>query len=447
MKSSAKIERICLAILVLCLPYHTFVYYLIGDRIPGFNFWKEAIIGVMFLIFLLDCFKNRKDKSKRYPMGILEWLMVSYVVIACIYIALSDVKFQALYMARIYIVPMLLVPVIKTMEIDKIYWRRLLSLVMMSGMIIAVWGLFQSLILGDTFLLKIGYPANSIWGDGKLGDEFYVSKMGRFQRLVGTFAAPNTCGLYFALLLLLILFMYRYLKINKYLTGISVALIGTALVMTFSRTSWVVACVGILIYCFTMVNWSRNRVYFIGKCLAGILIVLVAIDGTFFSFNITMVFVGLIVNTTNGTDTSMGGHVNSIMHSVWEVVNHPLGLGMGTNGPRALNFMDDANLTESGYFLMMYEVGIVGAVLYYAPHVYTLIHQLQAYKKDKSNLVAIMVCCMVSMLLVAFLALPYCQDFEILVYIFLIMAIGSVHELKNPESMESIDQEEEKTSN
>ncbi len=396
--------------------------YIVGDSIPIVRFWKEMIIGILFVLFLVEIVWDYKQTKTIFKPNGFEWILITYIVVEIFYICISENVFRAAYIGRIYFMPLLLIPVVRCMEFTENYFRKLLKFVMANTALLSLWGLIQCQFLGDEFLMNLGYPTTTKWGPLRLNDEFYIAKLGDFQRLVSTFAAPNTCGLYLAIVLLVTLFMYKKLKINRAYATVTIGLIVTALVVTFSRTAWIAACVGLLIYSCTMIKWTKNKILTTLKIAGIILLVFIIVDGIFLTFDITMAFIHLIVSTINRNDSSVNGHIDSLIVSIENVFTHPLGMGMGKNGPRALVFMKKPNLTESAYFLMMYEVGIIGSIIYFGSYIKVIYDNFKEYcvRKKTSRL---FISAVILIVLTGFLSLPFVQDFEILVYVFLVMAL------------------------
>lgn len=417
-----KWQKWLLAILLLLLPYHTMLTYVIGDTIPVIRFWKEGIIGILFILFLIKIFQDYRQTKSLYKPNVFERILIVYIIIEFIYICISNNMYQAVYIGRIYFMPLLLVPVVRCMEFTENYFQKLLKLVMANTALLSLWGLIQCQFLGDGFLMKLGYPTTTKWGPLRLNDEFYIARLGNFQRLVSTFAAPNTCGLYLAIVLLVTLFMYKKLNINKVFVSVTVGLMAAALIVTFSRTAWIATCAGLMIYSFNMIKWTKKKLLCVIKATGMILLAFIILDGIFLSFDISMAIIHLVVSTINGNDSSVNGHIDSLVASVENIFNYPLGMGMGENGPRALVFMKKPNLTESAYFLMTYEVGIIGSIVYFGSYVKVLYDNIREFRRRRNSR-RLFISSVILIIMTGFISLPFVQDFEILVYVFVVMAL------------------------
>lgn len=422
MKCLYKVQRVLLCILILLLPYHSMASYIIGDSIPLYKFWKEAIICIMFCVFLYQIIYDYIKNKKIYKPNLLEIILICFLIIVSIYIFTSENIFRSIYIGRIYVLPILMVPVIKNMDIDFIFLKKLFIGIMINTVILCLWGIFQCLVLGDDFLMNIGYAASTKWGPLRLNDEFYLARLGDFQRLSSTFAAPNTCGIYLSIVLILSLFVSKKIQINKVLLYFANGLIFVSLVLTFSRTSWIALLVALSLYMWKFYRFDKNKTFFTIKVVCSLVLILAVIDGIFFTFDITVAIIHLVYSTLNGSDSSVNGHINSLIISVEKLIDNPLGLGMGKNGQRALVFMKKPNLTESAYFLMMYEVGILGGIVYFSTFIKTIYDNIKSFWLN--NQWKLLISSVMLIMLTGFLSLPYVQDFELLVYAFILMALN-----------------------
>ena len=160
---------------------------------------------------------------------------------------------------------------------------------------------------------------------------------------------------------------------------------------------------------------------------AGIVCVVVAvlyivIDKSLIHTSVVNAFTTLLYNTFTGKDSSFLGHWNSWLDSIENMFKHPLGLGLGKNGPRAKLFIDNPNLTESSYFLMEYEVGIIGAIVYFGGYVRVIMDNVKTYRETKRNEILI-ITAVVMVMLIGYLSLPFVQDFELLVMFYIVASL------------------------
>lgn len=414
-----RIKKALLLLLVLLLPYHYQIFSVVLADVSVLKLWKEVVIGVLLIITLIQIIK----KDVEYKISLFEKIMVAFIGIVVIYICVSGAPLRGLFISRIYFVPMLLVPVVRTTKITKDDLKKAMILVMANMIINCAWGIFQAYVLKGEFLIELGYGTKRVNHGLKLRNEFYVYGGGYMQRVTGTFAAPNTFGMYLAFFIVLLVYLGEKLNVNKKYTYVTQFIMVVTLFLTFSRTSWIACFAGVAIH-FGLNNKKINKKkIFMGIALAIVAAVLAIVADYFVvKTGIGKAMASLLYNTVTGRDSSFNGHLDSWVDSVVKVAKHPLGLGLGKNGPRALKFIKYPNLTESSYFLMIFEVGIIGAGVYIASFVVACKDSISKYKETGKKEVMSMFA-IVIMLGIAFLTLPYVQDFELLVMVYLIISI------------------------
>ncbi|MBZ4291932.1 hypothetical protein LAJ53_15560, partial [Streptococcus pneumoniae] len=64
------------------------------------------------------------------------------------------------------------------------------------------------------------------------------------------------------------------------------------------------------------------------------------------------------------TDSSAVKHLEDLWLPLLKVIDYPLGLGFGNNGPIVLSLYHSANLVESSIYLLAYDFGILGMFIY-----------------------------------------------------------------------------------
>lgn len=188
-----------------------------------------------------------------------------------------------------------------------------------------------------------------------------IGDMRRF-RAAGTFVAPNELGLglvvYGAIFLLPLLAVVRRWQ----LIVAAAMLMGIALVLSFSRSAWVGAFVGLLV---TAVLAHRHLLRLAAR---GLLLrvsrreLLIGLGAAAASTTAVFVIVGgvtLFLATITGSEASAAGRGASIGGGLEATFDNPGGLGLGTAGPRALELTGSAVLTENWYLLYSIQLGVV----------------------------------------------------------------------------------------
>lgn len=413
-----KIKKFLLMLLVLLLPYHHQIISVVLSDFWFLRYWKEAVISILFLI---TCIQIGMGK-KKLKISLYEKTLLLFMAVIFLFVCISDSKYQALYISRIYFMPMLLVPVVKYTDITKKDIRRAICMVMASTIILCIWGIIQAQVLGDSFLVSLGYRTQRVNHTLRLKNEFYILGGGFMQRVVSTFAAPNTCGMYLSIVLVIMVYLNKPMEINKYYTYISEGIITLTLLLTFSRTSWIACGAALLVHVALFVKWDKSKRKKVAIYTAGGALIVVVADLLILHTGVVMAAVKLLGNTITGKDTSLLGHLNSWVESIVKIFHHPLGFGLGNNGPRAMLFLKKPHLTESSYFLMAYETGILGAIIYFSSYLVAVWDNRKLCTKTGNKNMAMIFSVLLIMGL-GYLSLPFVQDFELLVFMYLIVAL------------------------
>ncbi|MDE6252693.1 MAG: O-antigen ligase family protein [Lachnospiraceae bacterium] len=413
-----KIKKILIMALILLLPYHHQIIYVVMSDFGILRFWKEIVIALLVVITFIQIVTGKK----KINISLFEILLIVFMAAVFVYVCVSSSKYQAMYISRIYIMPMFLVPVIKYTDITKQDLKNAIYVVMANTIIICIWGIFQAQFLGDEFLVDLGYRTQRVNHMIKLKNEFYILGGGFMQRVASTFAAPNTCGMYLAIVISIVTFLNKDMQINKVYTYITLGISAVTLLLTFSRTSWIACLAALMVHFILFVKWDKKTWKKVIICGVSAAMLVVIADILIIRSGIVMAGFKLIFNTVTGRDSSLIGHFSSWGESVIRIFKHPLGLGLGNNGPRAMKFIKKPNLTESSYFLMAYEVGILGAALYFSSYIIATLDNIRLYKETNNKKVLVILSVLIIIYL-CYLSLPFIQDFEILVLTYIIVSL------------------------
>lgn len=136
------------------------------------------------------------------------------------------------------------------------------------------------------------------------------------------------------------------------------------------------------------------------------------LNGLFFKM-LSSSFVG----TINKTYLSALKHIEDLFLPMETILDKPFGLGFGSNGPMAIAVNTNAHAVESSIYLMMFEVGVIPAIIVFFPYVKLIVDTIRNIKYRYYAPAAI-----VTMVLVTYLLLPNIQTYE--VGFFAMMYIG-----------------------
>lgn len=414
-----QIQKYLLLSLLIILPYHYLVICVLLQNIGILKIWKELIIFVIFIIALYKEFLRKKI----FKFNRTDKLIIVFLIILILNILFGRSKIiEGISAARVYFFPLMLFYSICRCSLNKneIYFG--LKCISVNAALISIYAVLQAQILGDEFLIKLGYPLNEIYDYPRLTNSLYLSGLGRFQRATGTFVSPNTFGLYLVIVFTLLFYLYKEFNMNYKKVFVLLSCIFLGIIFSFSRSSWLTLICGIIPYFIFKITWTKKFICNLIKTIIVISIIVFILDGIILNFTLFNTISHLIISTLTFSDTSINGHINSLVDS-FKVLDGKWikGLGLGLNGPRGLNFTSYATLTESSYFLIIFEVGLIGFISYYSIYISILFDYVKKYIKDCkiSFLLGITI---VLEILISYLFLPNVQEFEILVYFFSLTA-------------------------
>jgi len=380
------------------MPYHYLVFAVLLANVPVLKLWRDVLLVAVLVLEIM-----RSDGVKRDSALVSD---IVFIFLSIVYIFLAPSTFKALNITRVYLLPILVFHVVKNLALTEQEIQSFLKKLMVSTVILCVYGIVQAFLLGPDFLVMLGYSNN----DGVLSHTYFLSNYGgnvlgrTVQRVVSTFSSANVCAFYLCCVLIVYLSARKQIKISKVAYYSFMFLVFATIVLTFSRSSWLALAIAVLLtnaaplWAFVRKGWKPIA------CLA--VAALIVVIG---SESLQKALIHIINSSLSGSDTSVVNHFSTIEMAITKVSASPFGLGLGENGPRALNY-GPANLVESSYFLMAFEYGIIGAVLYFYDYVFMMIYALKNRRHAK-QLCAVCLCLAV-FALIAYFNIPYVQEIE-----------------------------------
>lgn len=414
--SKNKLVYYFILLIVLFVPLHYFLCEIVlsGSKID--NLFRDVVVVLLFILVTRLRFK-KKD---------------IWVLIACLILLLFGIlSFTinrypgTLNVLKTYVVPMLFYFVCSIYKFTKQEYDKLLRCMIVELACLGIIGFFQAFVLGDSFLVGLGYPSE---GPFLAGSAYYIGGFYGHQRNMATLVSPNTCGVVLAVALIIHL-CNKYNIIDKYRNIITIMLV-VGLLGTFSRSAMLGTAFGLLfvkVFC-NRLSMKRKVSKNMLRIIAAIPIVICLvsiIDGKFLNGIFGRMLYSSIEGTVSGTDESMIKHIEDLIYPIKTVLTNPLGTGFGKNGPMALVLVQGADNVESSVYLMMYEVGIIGAIFVFIPYIKTVIDSL--YVKKIKNYVPVAI---VIMVLTTYLLLPNIQTYEVAFYAMMFIGLFNNNSIK-----------------
>lgn len=436
-------------ILLIFMPLHFYVFELFTKDFKLDNIWRDLII---ILILAILFFK------KQIKIDMISWIIIVNILAigaVAIHSKLTNNYPGTLNILRTYTMPCLAYFISKNIKLDDKKYSNIFKTLGIVFAIIAIYGMFQAFVLGPDFLVKIGYRSEN---GVLISHSFFISHFYGEQRVTGTFVSPNNMGIVFAMVMLMLIFSKHMREWKNRSIALFFMLI--ALMGTFSRSS-LVGFVGALIcgIIYNYIFYYRNSTGLnkFSKWLKGVklsilqainsdgksryifIIIAVAVlsvldivlrKGLFFRMQFSS-YLGIVT----GSDPSSQKHLNDIIDGENKLPSSPddfIAYGFGSNGPMALPIVDGAHNVESSFLLMINEIGVVLAILYFLPYIMIIFKTLL----NKSYNFAGPACVAIATLF-TYLLLPNVQSFEILFFSYFFMGLYSNEYIKKKYSVKN----------
>lgn len=297
---------------------------------------KDLLLVAMVFALLL----GHRQKGAAYPASLSTFLALTLGIGAAAAVATGDVL-EALYGWRNDFEPLLLLAVIPLL-VTEATTRRVLTAIVVAGEAASALAIATHQ-MGLSWLLGLRLDQSS--GASPIPPS-YFSAGSIVPRAFSPYVAPNELGVACVLVLAVILYRRDWPRARR--TALALLPL-VALFLTASRSAWI--GLGVLVV-FEVVRLLRSK-----RLMPVRLATLVLAGGA---------GAAALALLLGSRDPSVSGHAASLSQSVGLLLAHPLGLGTGSVGPRAMRFGSSAVLTESYFLLIALEAGALALLCYVA---------------------------------------------------------------------------------
>ena len=345
-------------LLFILLPFHALLVtvgtkLLEGSGHPPHSLlalWKEVLMALIFLIAILELFQ----KDRKIIMGLMhgerwKWmispekgLILGLLLLAGI-LQFTNFQFSIFNSQFVFGFKYLFVPLIFFAVLATLPWeenfpeKKLFPALLIVGGIISLYGII-TFFLPQGFFTLLGYSdAHSLYAPGSSLSAFQQISGTGIRRIQSTFSGPNQMGLWLLIpwSIALVEFLKSKVKAQKgkeqekrqkIFRIFAFCLLPFALFLTFSRSAWIAAFI-ITIVAIGMSVKGKQRVNILAALFS--VVVLVGV--------VTMVVAPALINRS----ISNRHHFERVRDGIITMIDHPLGLGLGSAGP-ASNRTSDA---------------------------------------------------------------------------------------------------------
>lgn len=354
-----------------------------ASRVTLLSLWKEAILVLLFGVLVVQHLTGRRRiRFRAYHFDL--WLL-ALVVLAAAYIIVANTAAIGIFGFRNYLEPLALLFLARLLPYDRRDLQKLLVVLLMVAAAVAAYGIYQAQFIDFPTMISMGYVDE--YGNLPFAFKTALQDFEPRPRAISTVTGPNQLAIYLNLFILLCTSALVYLRRGSQKdrtqrairTGqglmsppaalglpLLLGLFGVCLLLTFSRGGLLALAVSLLTWAAMLIydhgikqSWREltHRPWLMAALAA---IGMLAVAGLILSGFARRVLRGL-----TGQDPAALGHLSSMDQALNFISDHPLGIGLGMAGPRALRFISEAQVqhTESTYLQFGMETGLVGMAL------------------------------------------------------------------------------------
>jgi hypothetical protein len=335
------------------MPFHAFLSVWLGHLI-GYQTiwqgWKEVVIALITGAALI--LASRQPNLRRRLHQPLIYIIMGFAAIALLITLLTQPSLQAALIGIKTDLEFLVLFVVAYLVATRSLKLQLVRWFLTSCGVVIGFGLLQIFVLPHDVLRHFGYGPDTIQPFLQLDPALDT------VRILSTLGGPNQLGSFLILPLCLVV----ALMLSRFRLWHLPYLVGGLLVLgqTHSRSAWLGLAVGVMM---TML-FSLPRRWRIWFALGS---VIVAAAGLQLLINLSgqggdlqyYLFHGSLQHT--GIMTSTDLHSRALQDGWQEIMNHPLGQGLGTAGPASF-YGPQPFIPESYYLQVGVEAGIIGVL-------------------------------------------------------------------------------------
>lgn len=381
--------------LAVLLPFNALVSQVApGSFGTAYGLIKDAVVALLLVVAIV----NRRIGRVAPPIVVLVSLVVLLPIVSGLFSPSVD---QALYGWRNDYEPLLLLIIVPAL-VDAHQIRRLLLAIIVMAQISAVVAV-ATWTMGVQWLLDIGrlpVPAGerfptSLFSSGSLD-----------PRAFSPYVAPNEMA---AAMLVAVAAVWCAPALRTRHRLLLTVLPATAVALSESRSG---LFGGIILAAVLIARALRKSSAVLAAgflTLAGVAIVAAA-----------SIYIGDALRQE--TDTSFGGHADSLQEGFEQLLLHPLGMGLGVVGPRAAQFESSYHV-ESFWLLIALESGPLVLLLFLA-----LLGSIASRALKSSSPAGFLAAAAISATLVSQLVLPTLQEGPVSFLLWLVVGLSIVAE-------------------
>lgn len=362
------ITKIVVLIILLLMPFHEFLTTWLASNfghIYLFRIWKEIVLLLISPIIIYLALTNKNLKKWLLKDKLIR-LILLFTVIAIILgvvgyyqkrVNLSALAAGAIIDLRLFLIFLFSLVITYYSDFFKKYWKQIL---IYPALAVIAFGIAQ-LFLPIDFLRHFGYGPNTIPAfqtvDQQLG----------LHRIQSTLRGANPFGTYLILIAPIFIFFSTRDRIVRIVSSL-ISLI--AMFFTYSRSAYIglAITIGIIFY---YLKFENNPFFIKYKKVVYYLIigvVILAIAGLL-AFRNNPTFDNIFFHTNKYSKASTSSNsvrLSDLKTNSMNMIDNPLGQGLGVAGPASVHNNHPAMIAENFYIQIGQETGVLGLIIFLA---------------------------------------------------------------------------------
>lgn len=343
------------------MPFHIFLVQSLSLITGGLDVWKIAkdILLALATLFVICLVWVRGLADRKF------WLATGFaagygVLHGLVWLAHGDIYRESAIVGSVYNIRLVCFLIIGfgvvRLAASVFRWRIVLGVVLGAAVLVAALGVLQYFLPADV-LTHVGYGI-----ERGARPNFMIDDASGFTRIMSTLRDPNSLGAFLLVpltLLVALVLSPQYARYRRW--GIAAGVImALALLLTFSRSAWMAACVSLGLY--VLWRFRTSVLLFVKRFGIGLAIMVVVAAGIAYSQRHSSFVTSYITHSSQGSEDidSNEYHWLFFKQGVEGIIDQPFGHGPGTAGLASIQNPAGSFLTENYYVQIGYELGIVG---------------------------------------------------------------------------------------
>lgn len=359
------------------MPLHIFLSTWLGTSFGILEFtkiFKDIVLVIGFLLAFVASVRQPWFKSLLKDK--LVWLIGDYAALTLLLAIIKPNDQDAELLGVVYNLRFLLFflygwLLARLFEPQQIV-KTATKLVLAVGVVVLLFGVVQYTLLPDNALTSVGYSrANGVL------PAFFIDNKPDLERVMSTVRDPNSLGSYIIIIISIAL-SYFLLSKNKNVKQVALGLLllGTlCLYFTFSRSAWLGMFVALAVLA-ALILKENNKLRLNKKYIIAAFVTAVIGLASVYALRDTYLVQNIIFHSDEQTvlEDPNELRIRFWQESVAAAVLQPGGFGPGTAGLASIrNEKQGTILNENYYLQILYEVGMLGLILFIAILIYVAV--------------------------------------------------------------------------